>query len=193
MVRKSQIIMAILFVAAISLIAGCTSPAAKVVKTGDNVTVDYTGSYDNGTIFDTSNASVAQQANISVVGKYYGPISFIVGSGQVISGFDNAVIGMKIGDTKNVTLAPADAYGEYNASLIMPVPLGVLTAYNITPHVNDTLYYNLQPVRVDHIIPNATDPNNSSVFIDFNSPMAGKTLLFTITVRDIQEVNISPA
>ena len=62
--------------------------------------------YENGTIFDTSNATIAQQAGMYEIGKAYTPISFIVGSGATITGFDNAVIGMKINETKNVTLTP---------------------------------------------------------------------------------------
>ncbi|HEY3422449.1 MAG TPA: peptidylprolyl isomerase [Methanocellaceae archaeon] len=182
---------AVLLVVSISMIAGCAGTTEKIVKSGDNVSVDYTGWFDNGTIFDTSNVTVAQHAGIFVEGKAYTPISFIVGAGATISGFDNAVVGMKINESKNVTLTPDQAYGAYNASMILPVPMRVLTQANITPHVNDTLYYNLQPVRVDHIVNNATDMNNSSVYIDFNSPMAGKTLHFTITVRDVQEVKIS--
>jgi FKBP-type peptidyl-prolyl cis-trans isomerase 2 len=191
MIRKNQIMIAILLVISISMIAGCAGTTEKVVKTGDNVSVDYTGWYDNGTIFDTSNATVAQDAGIFILGKSYTPISFIVGSGSIITGFDNAVVGMKINESKNVTLTPDQAYGAYNASMVVAVPMSVLTQANITPVVNQTLYYNLNPVRVDHIVPNATDPNNSSVFVDFNNPMAGKTLHFMITVRDIQEVNIT--
>lgn len=191
MIRKNQIMIAVLLVVSISMIAGCAGTTEKIVKTGDNVSVDYTGWYDNGTIFDTSNATVAQQAGMFEQGKAYVPISFIVGSGATITGFDNAVIGMKINETKNVTLTPDQAYGAYNSSLILPVPLSVLKQANITPVVNQTLYYNLQAVRVDHIVDNATDMNNSSVYIDFNNVMAGKTLHFSITVRDIQEVNIS--
>ncbi len=191
MLRKNQIMIAVLLVVSISMIAGCAGTTEKIVKVGDNVSVDYTGWFDNGTIFDTSNATVAQQAGIFVPGKSYTPISFIVGSGSMITGFDNAVVGMKINESKNATLTPDQAYGAYNSSLILPVPMSVLTQANITPIVNQTLYYNLQPVRVDHIVPNATSPNNSSVYVDFNHPLAGKTLHFTITVRDIQEVNIS--
>jgi peptidylprolyl isomerase len=191
MIRKNQLIIAVLLVVSIAMVAGCAGTTGKTVKTGDNVSVDYTGTYDNGTVFDTSNATVAQQSGIYEPGKLYAPLSFIVGSGGVITGFDNAVVGMKINESKNVTLTPEQAYGAYNSSLIMPIPLRVLKSYNITPHVNDTLYYNLQPVRVDHIVENATDMNNSSVYIDFNHPLAGKNLHFMITVRDIQEVKIS--
>lgn len=171
---------AILLVLSLVMIAGCTGQTGNTVKAGDNVTVDYIGWYDNGTIFDTSIASVAQEAGIYYPLREYAPMSFIAGKGEMISGFDNGTIGMKLGETKNITLAPADAYGEYNPSLILPVNMSVLTSNNITPHVNDTLYYNMQPVRVDSI------PNNTTVFIDFNNQMAGKTLNFRITVKDIQ-------
>jgi predicted small secreted protein len=62
--NKKQIILAILAVLAIALIAGCTTTSGKTVKTGDNVTVDYIGTLDNGSIFDTSNMTVAMQAGI---------------------------------------------------------------------------------------------------------------------------------
>ena len=55
--------------------------------------------------------------------------------------------------------------------------------------MNDTLYYNLKPVTVAGLVPDVTDPNNTSVYIDFNDPMAGKTLHFQITIVDIQAAN----
>lgn len=189
MISKKYVISAILLVLAVALVAGCTGSSEKTVQTGNNVTIDYTGTYDNGTIFGTSNATVAQQAGIYESDYTYDPISYIVGSGEVLEGLDNATIGMKIGETKNVTLTPNQAYGEYNESLILPVPMSLLLENNITPHVNDTLYYNFEAVRVDHIVNNTTDMNNSSVYIDFNNEMAGKTLHFMITVRDIQTVS----
>lgn len=188
MVSKKYFIPAILLVLAVALVAGCTG-SEKTVQSGDNVTVDYVGTYDNGTIFDTSIATIAQEAGIYESSYTYEPISFISGSGEIFATIDNGTLGMKIGETKNITLTPAEGYGEYNASLIQPVPLSILTENNITPYVNDTLYYNLNPVRVDHIVPNETDPNNTSVYIDFNDPRAGKTMHFQITIRDIEAAN----
>lgn len=189
MLSKKYFIPVILLVMAVALVAGCTGSENTTVKTGDNVTIDYIGTYDNGTIFDTSNATVAQGAGIFDAGYTYGPISFVSGNGEIFEALDNATIGMSIGQTKNVTLTPEEGYGEYNASLIQPVPISILEENNITPHVNDTLYYNLKPVTVTSIVPNVTDPNNTSVYIDFNDPMAGKTLHFQITVVDIQAAN----
>jgi peptidylprolyl isomerase len=188
MTNKKYVISGILLVLAVVLVAGCTGSSQKTVQSGNNVTIDYVGTFDNGTVFGTSNATVAQQAGIYESDYTYEPISYIAGSGEILEALDNATIGMKIGETKNVTLTPDQAYGEYNASLIIPVPMSMLLESNITPHVNDTLYYNFEPVRVDHIVENTTDLNNSSVYIDFNNQMAGKTLHFMVTIVNIQNV-----
>jgi FKBP-type peptidyl-prolyl cis-trans isomerase 2 len=174
-------ISAILLVLSIALVAGCasTTPAEKTVALNDTVSVDYTGWLDNGTIFDTSDESVAKEAGIYDELIEYGPYTFMAGAGEVIDGFDSAVIGMKVNESKNITLTPDQAYGAYDPTLIQPVNMSVFTQYNITPLVNDTLYYGTQPVTVHSI------PNNTTVLIDFNHPLAGKTLYFKITVRSI--------
>jgi len=185
MINKRQSISAILLVLSIALIAGCAGATEKTVKSGDNVSVDYTGWFDNGTIFETSSPTIALQAGIYDENVTYGPLNFTVGSGEIIQGFDDAVIGMKVNESKNITLTPDQAFGEYDPSLIQPIPMSTLQEYNITPHVNDTLYYGMQPVTVYSI------PNNTTVLIDFNHPMAGKTLHYMLTVRDIKSSNAS--
>jgi len=189
MARLHRLIVILLISLAVAALAGCSSPSPsptpnpnRVAQNGDLVSVDYIGSYTNGTIFDTSIESVAlQHSDIYSPMRNYGPLNFTLGSGEMIPGFDQAVVGMKIGETKNVTLSPALAYGDYNQSLIMPVNLSTFTAQNITPYPNLTVYNAYgQPLRVDRV-----DLNNSTVYVDFNSPMAGKTLLFSITLRAI--------
>ncbi len=186
MINKKQIISAVLLVISIAIIAGCTSASDKVVKSGDNVSVDYVGTLDNGSVFDTSNMTLAQQSGIYNPDYTYAPLSFIAGAGDVIKGFDDAVIGMKIGESKNITLTPDQAYGQYDPSLIQPVNMSTLTAAGITPAVNATLYYQMQPVTIVSI------PNNTTVMIDFNHPLAGKTLHFAITVTDIETPAATP-
>ena len=73
----------------------------KTVKVGDKISVHYTGKLENGDIFDSS------------IGKQ--PLSFTAGGGQMIQGFDEAVIGMKVGEKKTVTLPPEKAYGTSGA------------------------------------------------------------------------------
>ncbi len=79
------------------------------VKKGDSVKVNYQGSLADGTVFDSSE------------GKK--PLEFVVGSGQVIQGFDEAMIGMNIGDSKVVEIPVEKAYGEKKAEMVMVVPV----------------------------------------------------------------------
>ena len=79
------------------------------VKKGDKVKVEYTGTLDDGTVFDSSE-------------KHGKPLEFEVGSGMVIPGFDNALIGMKKGEEKEVKLESKDAYGDPNPELVKKVP-----------------------------------------------------------------------
>jgi peptidylprolyl isomerase len=185
MAGKKELLLAALLAASLLVIAGCAGQAEKAVQAGDNVTVDYTGWLEDGSVFDTSDAALAMQAGVYDSYQAYEPISFVTGSGEVIEGFDQAIIGMKIGEKKNFTLAPDQAYGAYNATLVQAVPMELLAEYNITPHVNDTLHYGSQPVKVVSI------ENNTTVYIDFNSPLAGEKLTFQVTVRDIRPASSS--
>lgn len=156
----------------------------KIVNAGDSVSIDYTGWYDGGIIFDTTKEMVARRAGIFNPETPYKPVSFIAGSDDMIRGFDD-IIGMRIGESKSLVLMPDRAYGNYDPSLIKPVPIGMLEKAGIRPRVNDIVYCWMRPVRVDHIIFNGADLNKSTVYIDFNHPKAGKTLYFQVTVRDI--------
>lgn len=89
------------------------------VQDGDTVTVDYIGTLDDGSLFDTSLADVAQEKGKYVPQRQYKPLTFVVGEGQVVSGFDAAVLGLEKGDTKTFTLSPEDAYGPVNEELIL--------------------------------------------------------------------------
>lgn len=86
----------------------------EVVSSGDTVAVDYVGTLEDGTVFDSSLEEFAKKTkNYSPdSGRKYEPLSFTVGAGQMIKGFDAGVVGMKLGEKKTLVLAPADAYGE---------------------------------------------------------------------------------
>ncbi|MDX2480880.1 MAG: FKBP-type peptidyl-prolyl cis-trans isomerase, partial [Desulfuromusa sp.] len=74
------------------------------VAAGSKVKIHYTGTFDSGEVFDSSREAE--------------PLEFEVGTGQVIPGFDNAVIGMTVGDTKQVRLPEEEAYGPYNQEMV---------------------------------------------------------------------------
>ena len=97
----------LLLLAAVIFAAGCV--AEETAEKGDTVAAYYTLSLDDGTVYESN------------VGK--APLSFTVGAGQMISGFDAAVEGMKVGETKKVRLSPAEAYGEITDDMLQTMPV----------------------------------------------------------------------
>lgn len=160
----AMVILGVIFIL-MYLIVSNTGPTVTVVKNGDNVSVFYTLSSINGTVI---------QSNFGAK-----PLSFVVGSGQMISGFNNAVIGMKVGQVKNVTLPPSEAYGNVNSSLIISVPITVFGNQTVSDGMAVTSSYGQRGV--------ITAVNSTSVTVDFNPPLAGQTLVFEIKVASIQK------
>ncbi len=150
---------------------------SRAVKAGDTVQVDYTGKLEDGTVFDTSIEETAKKANIYTANRTYSPLTFVAGAGQMIKGFDNGVIGMKIGEEKTITIPPEEAYGEYNKSKIVAVPLQNISVENLTPGQKiPTMYGNVTVVEI----------NQTHAMIDFNHELAGKALIFDIKLVSIE-------
>ena len=114
------------------LLSGCVSQ--KTVKTGDNVSVDYIGSLQDGTVFDTSKESVAKSHNLYSPERVYSPYNFSVGSHGIIKGLSEGVIGMKVGETKSLTIPPEKAYGPVIPSKIYVYPR-IQVAPSIFPRI----------------------------------------------------------
>lgn len=142
-------------------ISGCIDSELKA-QNGDTVSVDYTGKYQNGTVFDTSDGKT--------------PLTFILGAEQMIPGFENAVRGMKVGEEKTVTLPPEEAYGNRSEDKIQPMALEKFKEAGIEPVVGDT--YGFPPVKVVRI-------EGDQVYLDFNHPLAGETLIFDIKLIEL--------
>lgn len=169
-----------------SLVLGCTTPAEKTVQSGDWVSVDYTGRYTNGTVFDTSNATIANASGIVNPGRIYEPIVFQVDKPGMIQGFNDAVIGMKVNETRlNVTIPPEKAYGEYNQSYVVTTQLKNANASDYKDYIGQGITFNGVDTKLV-----AIDVANNTMTLDYNNPMAGKTLVFDITVAAI---NPSPS
>lgn len=94
-----------------------------VVKVGDTVTMNYTGKFLDGEVFDTSDPEIANISGIYEPGRSYRPLEFTVGSGMVIEGVDRGVLGMKVGESKILTIPPDMAYGEPDPARIQVIPL----------------------------------------------------------------------
>jgi peptidylprolyl isomerase len=182
MSRKSIFLITLAVILFVAMMAGCTS-SSPVVKTGDNVTIDYIINSTDGTVYQTSYAQLAKDLGIYDASVEYVPYYFVVGSNTAIEGIDEAVVGMKLDETKTVVVPPEKSFGTYNESLILPMNLSDLTAMNIIPQVNETIPvppYGLLR-RVDSI-----DAANNTVYIDYNRAHAGETLIIQITVRKIE-------
>ncbi|TQD27930.1 peptidylprolyl isomerase [Methanolobus vulcani] len=163
------------------LISGCTeSDNVQKVEAGDFVSVNYTGTLNDGTVFDTSIKEVAIEEGIYNSARNYEPLSFIAGTGQRIKGFDDAVIDMEVGDVKTVVIPPEDAYGAYCPELLISVPVEEFQSANITPIIGQKVTSQNQV----GVIVNITEQN---VTIDCNTRLAGETLTFTIEMVSIEK------
>jgi FKBP-type peptidyl-prolyl cis-trans isomerase 2 len=102
----------ILILTAVILFSGCVEKTENTVKKGDNISVNYIGSYEDGKVFDTSIESVAMANDLFTPGATYEPFNFTVGKtpSEAIEGLDEGVIGMKVGETKKLIIPPEKAY-----------------------------------------------------------------------------------
>ncbi len=135
----------------------------KEVNNGDTIRVHYTGKLKDGSEFDSS--------------KGKDPIEFTVGSGNLIQGFEQGVIGMKVGDKKNITILPGDAYGEKREDLSAKIDRKEIPK-DVTPEIG----MQLQMQRPDGGIINVivTEVATDSITLDANHPLAGQTLIFEL-------------
>ena len=118
------------------IFSGCIGKNA--VKNGDTISVDYTGSFEDGKVLDTSNESVAKDNNLFTPGREYKPLQFIVGKGSAIKGLDEGVLGMKVGDSKTLTIPPEKAYGPVDPRAIQVIPiLQNFSATRVIPRINE--------------------------------------------------------
>jgi FKBP-type peptidyl-prolyl cis-trans isomerase SlyD len=155
-----------------------TGSISKKVENGDTISVDYAGRLEDGTIFDTSIKETAIQAGLYNQMRDYKPLTFNVGAGQMIKGFDEGVVGMQIGEEKTLTIPPEEAYGEYNEELARELPIN---SVDFTPEVGMRL---ATDTGLTVII---TKVNENSFVIDFNHNLAGKTLTFVVKIVSMEE------
>lgn len=113
------------------------------------------------------------------------PMAYLHGQGNIISGLEKALTGKKAGDKLDVTVAPADAYGERRLELIQQVPM---TAFQGVPEVKPGMAFTAQsnqgPMRVT-----VTAVNDDQVTVDGNHPLAGETLKFSVEIAEVREAS----
>ena len=137
-------------------------------KQGDTVQIHYTGTLEDGTVFDSSEGR--------------DPLSFTLGHGQVISGFEEAALGMEVGETKTTHIEVDDAYGERRDDLVLEVPREQLPS-ELEVDVGTPLQ--LQQPDGQAVPVTVTALDESTVTLDANHPLAGQALTFELTLVDI--------
>jgi FKBP-type peptidyl-prolyl cis-trans isomerase 2 len=141
----------------------------KRAKEGDKVRIFYVGKFENKTIFDSTEADK--------------PLEFRIGEGTVIKGFEQAVIGMKVGETKkDVVIPPEQAYGNYDPELEVTID-----RTEFPKHITPQLGMMLQGPSYDNTIINVTITkiDFEKITMDGNHRLAGKTLHFDIELDEI--------
>jgi len=141
-----------------------------IIKKGDKVKVDYVGSLENGKVFDSSI-------------KRGRPLEVVAGSGQLIKGFDDALIGMSKGETKTVTIPPEQAYGSRNPELVRDFPRTQFPADQKVEVGMMVAMHSPDGGKVPAVIKSVSD---DKITVDVNHPLAEKTLVFKITIVEIE-------
>jgi len=137
-------------------------------KQGDTVNIHYTGKLGDGTVFDTS------------LNRH--PLQFTIGKGQVIAGFEQAVVGMNTGESKTTTIPVDQAYGPRREDMIVTVERSQLPA-----DLNPAVGQRLEMTQMDDqtLLVTVTAVTDTTMTLDANHPLAGKDLTF-----DLQLVGI---
>ncbi|MFA5406262.1 MAG: peptidylprolyl isomerase [Candidatus Nanoarchaeia archaeon] len=134
------------------------------VKKGDKVKIEYTGSFDDGTVFDSSEHD-----------GHHHPLEFEAGAGQVVPGFDEAVNGMELNEEKEFRLESKDAYGEPKKELVRPFP-----KKQLPESVKEGMMIGLGMPNGQQLPGMIKSVGKEEVIIDFNHPLAGKSLNFKV-------------
>ena len=142
------------------------------VKAGDTIKVNYTGRFENEEVFDTSEG--------------HEPLKFTVGAGQLIQGFDDAIVGMNVGDKKTVTIEPEQGYGVRNEDMIVELPKDTVPEEMV---LEVGMQLQLMDDRGNPVPAVVAEILEDVVKMDVNHPLAGKTLIFDI---EVVETGLTP-
>ena len=137
-------------------------------KNGDTVNVHYTGTLADGEVFDSS--------------KNQDPLQFTLGNGNLIPGFEQAVVGMQPGESVTTTIPAEQAYGPHRKELVLEVGREAMPA-DLKPEIGQQLQISNKDGRTTPVY--VTAVNEKSVELDANHPLAGKELTFEIELVEI--------
>ena len=149
---------------AVILVSGCSSVQA---ETGDTVKVHYTGTLIDGTVFDTS------------VGRE--PLEFTIGQGQLLSDFEQTVIGMKVGESKTVNIPAAQAYGLHRDDLVF-----IMERSQLPDNIEAGQQLQMMQADGSVIVVTVINVSETIATVDANHSLAGEDLIFEIELVEIE-------
>lgn len=148
------------------------------IQKSDFILVDYTGKVkETGEVFDTTSEETAKEKKLYKEGEIYEPRLVVVGEGWVLKALDEALLTFKIRKkNESVEIPPENAFGNRDPEKVKLVPLRRLVARGITPKVGAQVEYDKRLATVRTM-------GSGRVTLDFNPPLAGKTLVYEVAVK----------
>ncbi|MEM5852854.1 MAG: FKBP-type peptidyl-prolyl cis-trans isomerase [Candidatus Aenigmatarchaeota archaeon] len=146
------------------------------MNSGDFVYIEYVGKIsDSGEVFDTTKEEIAREAGIFNKRVKYGPLPVVVDGGFIISGLNEAIKGMEVGEKKKVLIPPEKAFGERNEDLVKLIPEARFKEQGV--EIIPGSY-----VLVNNLRGKIISVDGGRVKVDFNHPLAGKSLEYEIEI-----------
>jgi peptidylprolyl isomerase len=147
------------------------------LQKGDFILIDYVAKVkETGEVFDTTNEETAKKERLYKEGEIYEPKLVVIGEGWVLKALDESLTTMEVGKTTSVEIPPEKAFGPRDSEKVRRVPLRHLTAKGITPTLGMRLEYDGKMATVRAL-------GAGRVLLDFNPPLAGKTLVYEVKVQ----------
>jgi len=177
----------VLSIAIFLLISACKTieeePKEKIVEFGKTITFDYAAGFDNGTLFDTSFEDAAKEAGFFNPDRVYGPLTMEYGKGTLIPGLQEALLGMKEGEVKNVRISPQKAYGLKINNSTRIFPKTTFENYGNLKLNDIAIIVTPKGIRINTYV---KEIGGENITVDMNHPLAGQYISFSIIMRSIE-------
>lgn len=144
---------------------------------GDFVRIEYIGRLESGEIFDVTNEEEAKKNNVYSKTIKYRPIPVVVSAGFVIKGLDRALMEMNPGDKKTLDVKPKDGFGQRDSRLVRVVPRKAFRDRNLEPVQGMIVDFSGIKGRIQSV-------SDGRIMVDFNNPLAGKTLKYELEIKE---------
>ncbi|WP_248895559.1 FKBP-type peptidyl-prolyl cis-trans isomerase [Haloplanus halobius] len=153
------------------------------IATGDSVTIAYTGRLDDGTVFDTTDESTAEEAGLldQQPDREFEPLTVTVGEGNLIEGLESALLGLEEGDSETITVPPEEAYGEATGDSVRE-----FDAEDFEGMVGQEPVEGMEVRAQGGAVGTVVEIDGDVVRVDFEHPLAGETLTFDVDVLNVE-------